>query len=125
MFDGLPEAIRAKIVEKCGDRKYWDEWAGDVADIARRHIERITAIVKSGDAEREIFQEFVTELRDDLNEGITDDDAIEMLAQHLVTGPVFDALFGETEFVSRNPVSHGIQASVGCTQAVEHRRGSG
>ena len=109
LFDGLPEAIRAKIVEKCGDRKYWDEWAGDVADIARRHIERITAIVKSGDAEREIFQEFVTELRDDLNEGITDDDAIEMLAQHLVTGPVFDALFGETDFVSRNPVSHGIQ----------------
>ena len=109
LFDGLPEAIRAKIVEKCGDRKYWDEWAGDVAHIARRHIERITALVESGDAEREIFQEFVTELRDDLNEGITDDDAIEMLAQHLVTGPVFDALFGETEFVSRNPVSQGIQ----------------
>ena len=109
LFDGLPEAIRAKIVEKCGDRKYWDEWAGDVADIARRHIERIKALVESGDAEREIFQEFVTELRDDLNEGITDDDAIEMLAQHSVTGPVFDALFGETEFVSRNPVSQGIQ----------------
>ena len=109
LFAGLPEAIRAKIVEKCGDRKYWDEWAGDVADIARRHIERIKALVESGDAEREIFQEFVTELRDDLNEGITDDDAIEMLAQHSVTGPVFDALFGETEFVSRNPVSQGIQ----------------
>ena len=109
LFDGLPEVIRAKIVEKCGDRKYWDEWAGDVADIARRHIERIKALVESGDAEREIFQEFVTELRDDLNEGITDDDAIEMLAQHLVTGPVFDALFGETKFVSRNPVSQGIQ----------------
>lgn len=109
LFDGLPEAIRAKIVEKCGDRKYWDEWAGDVADIARRHIERITAIVESGDAEQAIFQEFVTELRDDLNEGITDADAIEMLAQHSVTGPVFDALFGENKFVSRNPVSQGIQ----------------
>ncbi len=109
LFAGLPEAIRAKIVEKCGERKYWDEWAGDVADIARRHIERITALVESGDAEREIFQEFVSELRDDLNEGITDADAIEMLAQHLVTGPVFDALFGDAEFVSRNPVSQGIQ----------------
>ncbi len=109
LFDGLPAAIRAKIVEKCGDRKYWDEWAGDVADIARRHIERIAALVESGDAEREIFQEFVSELRDDLNEGITDADAIEMLAQHLVSGPVFDALFGDAEFVSRNPVSQGIQ----------------
>ena len=109
LFNGLPEAIRAKIVEKCGDRRYWDEWASDVADIARRHIERITAIVESGEAEREIFQQFVTELRDDLNQSITDTDAIEMLAQHMVTGPVFDALFGETEFVSRNAVSEGMQ----------------
>ena len=109
LFEGLPEAIRAKIVEKCGDRKYWDEWASDVADIARSHIARIRAIVESGDAEREIFREFVTELRDDLNEGVTEEDAIEMLAQHMVTGPVFDALFGDAAFVSRNSVSRGMQ----------------
>ncbi len=109
LFEGLPEAIRAKIVEKCGDRKYWDEWASDVADIAGGHIARIRAIVESGEAEREIFGEFVTELRDDLNEGVTEDDAIEMLAQHMVTGPVFDALFGDAEFVSRNSVSRGMQ----------------
>ncbi len=109
LFEGLPEAIRAKIVEKCGDRKYWDEWASDVADIAGSHIARIRAIVESGDAEREIFGEFVSELRDDLNEGVTEDEAIEMLAQHMVTGPVFDALFGDAEFVSRNSVSRGMQ----------------
>ena len=109
LFEGLPEAIRAKIVEKCGDRKYWDEWASDVADIAGSHIACIRTIVESGDAEREIFGEFVTELRDDLNEGVTEDDAIEMLAQHMVTGPVFDTLFGDAEFVSRNSVSRGMQ----------------
>ena len=109
LFEGLPGAIRAKIVEKCGDRKYWDEWASDVADIAGSHIARIRAIVESGDAEREIFREFVTELRDDLNEGVTEEDAIEMLAQHMVTGPVFDALFGDAAFVSRNSVSRGMQ----------------
>ena len=109
LFEGLPEAIRAKIVEKCGDRKYWEEWASDVANIAGSHIARIRAIVESGDAEREIFGEFVTELRDDLNEGVTEDDAIEMLAQHMVTGPVFDALFGDAAFVSRNSVSRGMQ----------------
>ena len=109
LFEGLPEAIRAKIVEKCGDRKYWDEWASDVADIAGNHIARIRAIVESGKAEREIFGEFITELRDDLNEGVTEEDAIEMLAQHMITGPVFDALFEDAEFVSRNSVSRGMQ----------------
>ena len=109
LFEGLPEAIRAKIVEKCGDRKYWDEWASDVAGIAGSHIARIRAIVESGDAEREIFGEFVAELRDDLNEGVTEEDAIEMLAQHMITGPVFDALFEDAAFVSRNSVSRGMQ----------------
>ena len=108
-FEGLPEAIRTKIVEKCGNRRYWEEWAGDVARIARAHIERIRAIVDSGDAEREIFHDFLHELRDDLNPGVTEDEAIEMLAQHMVTRPVFDALFGDAAAARRNTVSQGMQ----------------
>lgn len=109
LFEGLPEAIRTKIVEKCGNRRYWEEWAGDVARIARAHIKRIQAIVTSGQAEREVFQEFLAELRDDLNPDVAEDDAIEMLAQHMVTKPVFDALFGEAAAARRNTVSQGMQ----------------
>ena len=109
IFEGLPEAIRTRIVEKCGDRRYWEEWAADVARIARAHIERIKAIVGSGDAEREVFLEFLDELRDDLNPEVSEEDAIEMLAQHMVTQPVFDALFGDTDAARRNPVSQGMQ----------------
>ncbi len=107
-FD-LPAAIRAKIVEKCGNRRYWDEWAGDVADIARRHIVRIEAMVTADEAAQEVFEEFLTELRDDLNEGISKQDAIEMLAQHMVTRPVFEALHGDARFANQNPVSKGMQ----------------
>ena len=109
VIEGLPEAIRTKIVEKCGNRRYWEDWAADVARIASAHIERIKAIVVAGDAEREIFQEFLTELRDDLNPDVSAADAIEMLAQHMVTKPVFDALFGEVAAARRNTVSQGMQ----------------
>ena len=109
VFEGLPEAIRTRIVEKCGNRRYWEDWAGDVATIASAHIGRIRSIVESGDAERAIFQEFLTELRDDLNPDVSEDDAIEMLAQHMVTKPVFDALFGEAAASRRNTVSQGMQ----------------
>ncbi len=109
IFAGLPAAIRAKIVEKCGSRRYWDEWAGDVADIARRHITRITETVTANEAARSMFGAFLTELRDDLNEGITQADAIEMLAQHMVTRPVFEALHGDAVFASQNPVSREMQ----------------
>ncbi|MCY4148239.1 MAG: DEAD/DEAH box helicase family protein [Gammaproteobacteria bacterium] len=118
IFDDLPGAIMAKIVEKCGSRKYWDEWAGDVAKIARAHIARITAMVTVDEtnegnpdirAAAEMFDGFVKELQDDLNSGITRENAIEMLAQHMVTGPVFDALFEAEAFTKRNPVSQAMQ----------------
>ena len=109
VFEGLPEAIRTRIVEKCGNRRYWEDWAGDVARIASAHIERIKAIVNSGDAEEEIFNEFLTELRDDLNPEVSREDAIEMLAQHMVTQPVFDALFGDAAASRRNTVSQGME----------------
>ena len=106
-FD-LPSAVMAKIVEKCGDRAYWDDWAGDVGKIARAQITRITALVQTPSF-RKPFDLFVQELRDDLNDSITDAAAIEMLAQHAVTAPVFEALFGEDGFVKRNPVAKAMQ----------------
>ena len=109
IFEGLPEAIRTRMVEKCGNKRYWEDWAADVARIAQAHIARIRALVEAGQGERQVFGEFLKELRDDLNPQVSDDDAIEMLAQHMVTQPVFDALFGEAAAARRNPVSQGMQ----------------
>lgn len=109
IFDELPGAIRAKIVQKCGTREYWQNWAADVADIAQKHSVRIKTIIESGEAERQIFDEFLNEIRDDLNDGVTDEEAIEMLAQHLITQPVFEALFEGYDFVKENPVSQAMQ----------------
>ncbi len=101
--------IRAKIVEKCTNRKSWSEWAGNVAEIAQAHVVRITEMVGRHEAAREVFEIFLAELRDDLNGGITKKDAIEMLAQHMVTRPVFEALLGNARFVDHNPISKGMQ----------------
>ena len=103
-------AIFAKIVIKCGTRKYWEQWAQDVAKIAERHIIRITALLKSSDAKyRKRFDQFLDGLRKTLNPSISEEDAIEMLAQHLITKPVFDALFEGYEFTKQNPVSKTMQ----------------
>ena len=109
VFEGLPEAIRTRMVEKCGNKRYWEDWANDVARIAQAHVARIRALVEAGAAEREVFKAFLKELRDDLNPQVSEDDAVEMLAQHMVTQPVFDALFGQAAAARRNPVSQGMQ----------------
>ena len=108
-FPEYAKAIMAKIVKKCGTRTYWENWAGDVARIAEIHIMRIKAAVeRAGSEEKAAFDAFLAEIRDDLNDSITADEAIEMLAQHLITKPVFDALFEHYAFAANNPVSRAL-----------------
>lgn len=104
-------ALYARIVQKCGTRDYWEDWAKDIANIAKTHIARITSIVNDTANVREVttFRDFTKELRDDLNDSITDEEVIEMLAQHLITQPVFDALYGDYEFSRYNPISCAMQ----------------
>ncbi len=108
----IERALYAKVVKKCGNRNYWDEWAKDIAKIAQTHITRITNIVQNPDNKKEAkaFTDFAAKLRDDLNDSITNAEVIEMLAQHLITKPVFDALFKDYSFASHNPVSTAMQA---------------
>lgn len=105
----LQEAINALIVKKCGTKVYWDVWAKDIAEIAKRHIQRISEIVRSDSAVRITFDKFLQGLRDSLNNSITEDQAVEMLAQHIITLPVFEALFGGTDFATSNPVSIAME----------------
>lgn len=109
-LDEWREAIYAKIVAKVGSRRYWEDWAKDIADIAQRHITRITALLDGGNPEvTQQFDRFLTGLRGNLNDGITRADAVEMLAQHLITRPVFEALFGGYDFAAHNPVAQTME----------------
>ena len=107
----IERAIYAKVVQKCGNRAHWEDWANDIAKIARTHIDRIQAILDKPDNINEIaaFTAFAAELRDDLNNAISNGEIVEMLAQHLITKPVFDALFSDYSFAKFNPMSIAMQ----------------
>ena len=106
-------AIYAKIVDKVGERDYWENWARDVAEIAKRQRIRIASLVHgSNEHIRTEFAAFVGGLQDNLNPSITEADAIEMLSQHLITEPIFDALFKDYSFSANNPVSQVMQRMV-------------
>lgn len=98
------DSIYAKIVKKCGSRRYWESWAKDIADIANRHIERIQLLIESPEISSK-FEVFFKALQKNLNSTITKKDAVEMLAEHMITRPVFEALFENYEFLKKNPVS--------------------
>lgn len=107
------EAIFARIVDKVGKRAYWEDWADDVAGISAALIARIKAILDQGDKKTaKEFERFLKGLRDNLNDSISEADAISMLSQHLITKPIFDALFEGHDFASHNPVSKVMQRMV-------------
>ena len=109
-LEDFSKAIKAKIVEKCGTRDYWENWATDIARIALSHITSIKTIVsKKNTRERNSFLSFLEEIRDDLNPEITELDAIEMLAQHIITRPVFETLFQGNRFTTENAVSKAME----------------
>jgi predicted helicase len=108
--DEWRDAIYARIVAKVGDRRYWEDWAKDIAVIADRHVTRIKALLEDPSLDvAAFFDKFLAGLRANLNDGITRGNAIEMLAQHLITKPVFDALFEGYDFAAHNPVSLVMQ----------------
>ncbi len=106
----LTDAVYSRIVSKVGQRTYWEQLAKDVAQIAKAHVTRITAVVNDPDSgKRPAFEEFLEGLQATINPGIDETAAIDMLAQHLVTRPVFEALFADYQFLQSNPVSATMQ----------------
>lgn len=109
-FSELPmEAFCAKVVEKCGDRQYWEIWAKDIAEIASLLTTRIEGLLESGPkALKQRFDSFLNELRAAINAAVSRGDAVSMLAQHMITGPVFNALFENYDFANSNPVARAL-----------------
>lgn len=114
-FGELQDGMYAKLVEKCGDRLYWENWAKEVGLIAHKFIERISKLIQSG-VHKKAFNEYLKGLQRDLNPSVDAAQAIEMLAQHIITRPVFDALFADYQFVNNNTVSRSMQRMIDLLQ---------
>ena len=109
LFGEYQKAIKAKLAKVCGEKKYWSTWATEVAAVVKAQIERIRALLSApGNPHETAFSAFLESLRANLNGSITREDAIEMLAQQLVSAPIFSAVFSDFDFVAKNPVSQSL-----------------
>jgi predicted helicase len=108
-FEELQNVVFARMVNKVGDRRYWEQWAKSVADIATRQTARIAELVNDNGKHQKEFDKFLSGLHKNINPSITQAEAIEMLSQHIITKPVFDALFEGYSFVNNNPMSQSMQ----------------
>ncbi len=108
-FEQLQNVVFARMVQKVGDRRYWEQWAKDVADIAERQVVRINRLIVEKPEHRAAFKAFLKGLQKNINPAISQEEAVDMLSQHLITKPVFEALFEDYSFVKNNPISISMQ----------------
>src|SRR5690606_17184838 len=108
-FEELQSAVFARMVQKVGDRRYWEQWAQSVGEIATRQKARIIQLIENSPKHAKEFERFLKGLRKSINPSIEQPQAVDMLSQHIITKPVFEALFEGYSFVQNNPMSKSMQ----------------
>ncbi len=110
IFEQTQSVIYAKIVEKVGEKRYWEQWAKDIAKKAEEQILKIGKLIENKEEYKIAFDDFIDGLKKNINPLIEKEDAIEMLSQHIITKPVFEALFENYSFAENNSVSIAMQS---------------
>ncbi len=111
--------LYGRLVEKCGDRAYFERWAKDVAEIAKRHENRLKELCATDPRARDTFNRYYALLQTAVYATLTEDDARVMLAQQRITAPIFDALFGDNTFTAHNPVSQALDHATDLLAALD------
>ncbi|VEJ22947.1 restriction endonuclease Eco57I [Helicobacter pylori] len=102
----LANAVYNVMPTKLGDRNYWENFAKKTGNIARTLNERLKELFGKNP---EIFDNFLTSLRDNIHQSIKEEEALDMIVSHIITKPIFDALFGDN---IKNPIAKALDKMV-------------
>ena len=105
----LSHEIASKVVEICGDRQTYPTWGRRAAEVCAQIQTRVEHLTGEGGLCEEAFEKFLEGIRASVRGEVSVVAAQQMIAQHIVTIPVFDAMLGKNEFSQHNPVSKEIE----------------
>ena len=105
----LSHEIASKVVEICGDRQTYPTWGRRAAEVCAQIQTRVEHLTSEGGLCEEAFEKFLEGIRASVRGEVEVKAAQQMIAQHIVTIPVFDAMLGKNEFSQHNPVSKEIE----------------
>ncbi|AFH97797.1 hypothetical protein HPSH417_03230 [Helicobacter pylori Shi417] len=106
LLQDLANAVYNVMPTKLGDRNYWENFAKKTGNIARTLNNRLKDIFEKN---HEIFHGFLDSLRGNIHQSIKEDEALDMITSHIITKPIFDAIFGDN---IKNPISKALDKMV-------------
>ncbi|GLO86321.1 helicase [Helicobacter pylori] len=106
LLQDLADAVYNVMPTKLGDRNYWENFTKKTGNIARTLNNRLKMIF---DKNPEFFHDFLDSLRGNIHQNIREDEALDMITSHIITKPIFDALFGDN---IQNPIAKALDKMV-------------
>ncbi len=106
LLQDLANAVYNVMPTKLGDRNYWENFAKKTGNIAKTLNERLKELFGKNP---EIFDNFLTSLRDNIHQNIKEEEALDMIISHIITKPIFDAIFGDN---IQNPIAKALDKMV-------------
>ncbi|MFP6003590.1 type ISP restriction/modification enzyme [Helicobacter pylori] len=106
LLQDLADAVYNVMPTKLGDRNYWENFTKKTGNIARTLNNRLKMIF---DKNPEFFHGFLDSLRDNIHQSIKEEEALDMIISHIITKPIFDALFGDN---IKNPIAKALDKMV-------------
>ncbi|GAA7069399.1 hypothetical protein Kyoto46A_10270 [Helicobacter pylori] len=106
LLQDLANAVYNVMPTKLGDKQYWENFAKKTDNIARTLNNRLKDIFEKNP---EIFHDFLDSLRGNIHQNIKEDEALDMITSHIITKPIFDAIFGDN---IKNPISKALDKMV-------------
>ncbi len=106
LLQDLADAMYNVMPTKLGDRNYWENFTKKTGNIARTLNNRLKMIFEKNP---EFFHGFLTSLRENIHQNIREDEALDMITSHIITKPIFDALFGDN---IKNPIAKALDKMV-------------
>ncbi|GAA7996967.1 DEAD/DEAH box helicase family protein [Helicobacter pylori] len=106
LLQDLADAVYNVMPTKLGDRNYWENFAKKTGNIARTLNNRLKIIFEKNP---EIFDNFLTSLRGNIHQNIKEEEALDMIISHIITKPIFDAIFGDN---IQNPIAKALDKMV-------------
>ncbi|MGN8390921.1 DEAD/DEAH box helicase family protein [Helicobacter pylori] len=106
LLQDLANAVYNVMPTKLGDRNYWENFAKKTGNIARTLNHRLKDIFEKNP---EIFHGFLDSLRENIHQNIKEDEALDMITSHIITKPIFDAIFGDN---IQNPIAKALDKMV-------------
>lgn len=106
LLQDLADAVYNVMPTKLGDRNYWENFTKKTGNIARTLNNRLKIIFEKNP---EFFHGFLDSLRENIHQNIREDEALDMITSHIITKPIFDAIFGDN---IQNPIAKALDKMV-------------